>query len=93
MFIIQSKSDERENLENYIGRIFRPRLYLKDAITNEPIGKGNRYRLRKVFKSAKYASFDDLDDRSADTFKYQRQPIVKIHFDDLPKLVLSAESI
>lgn len=78
-----------EDLESYTGQIFEPSVYLKDVITDEPIGKGNKYRLRKVFKQAKYASFDDLDDRSVNTYKFNQQPIVKIAFEDIPKLNLS----
>ena len=79
-------SVDPENLEDYTDMIFIPTVYIKDVMTDEPLGKGNEYRLRMVFKNAKYASFDDLDDRSADTYKYQRQPIRKVHFEDIHKM-------
>jgi hypothetical protein len=71
----------KENLENYIGCVFIPKVYIKDVFTDEPIGKGNRYKLRKVFEG--YASFDDLDDRGADSYKFNKQPIVKVYIDDV----------
>lgn len=75
-----------DDLEDYTDMIFIPTVYIKDAITDEPLGKGNQYRLRLVFHKAKYASFEDLDDRSADSYKYNRKPIRKVHFDDIPKM-------
>ena len=71
----------KENLKDHIDDIFIPKAYIKDIFTDEPLGKGNHYKLRKVFTG--YASFDDLDDRSTWSYKYNRQPIVKVHIDDV----------
>lgn len=77
---------DTDDLENYTDMIFIPTAYIKDVMTDEPLGKGNQYRLRLVFNKAKYASFEDLDDRSADSYKYNRKPIRKVHFDDISKM-------
>ena len=78
------RMDTPEELQNYIGKIFTPVGYFQDYLGNRGVFQvDSQYRLRKVMNNL--VSFDDLNDRSAETYKTLQQPIVKANIDDVLK--------
>lgn len=72
-----------EDFQQNVGKIFISNAYFGDYLDVNYFVKGNDYKLRGVFGNL--VSFDDLGDRSDNSYKTLQQPIIKATIEDALK--------